>query len=132
MREIKFRAWFKPKGIMEYLMPMAPCTSEGNHICFGCEERAHRFYDCLDPNDWEVMQFTGFKDFLGDDIYDGDILQWDFTEDGKRKKDLSEVYWDDDAGMWVMDGGDDLAGYLKIQSWTIRGNRFENQELLKS
>lgn len=63
MREIKFRVFDKEHKMM--------CTYYLTHVLF------HLYYQ--DPNNFELMQYTGLKDVNGNDIYEGDLLNVFFT-----------------------------------------------------
>jgi uncharacterized phage protein (TIGR01671 family) len=71
-REIKFRAWHTSAKIMSYP------NDEGEFEFIaedGCREASdHDLHGAITNPRIEVMQYTGFKDNNGADIYEGDIL----------------------------------------------------------
>ena len=78
MREIKFRLWCKNKEEWEsndwILMPNGDIFDRENRIFMRKDNHV-------------LMQYTGLKDKEGNDIYEGDIVEW---EDG-----IGEVYFKD-------------------------------------
>lgn len=87
----------------------------------------------------EVMQFTGFKDKKGVDIFEGDILSDWNAVDGKAVKSFLQVYWCNIDGAWKLDSSfnqDKSSGYLLSKElssfvYEISGNIYENPDLLQ-
>lgn len=71
----------------------------------------------------ELVQFTGLYDKNGEEIYEGDIVE--FNKSGK----YVAVDWNSRGGCWVV--GESVLGRASSSSEVI-GNIYENPELLKS
>jgi len=70
--------------------------------------------DLNDTETWKVMQFTGFHDKNGKEIYDGDVLKGGIYSQ-------YEVKWDS------MDGGWNISQNANM--FEVIGNIYENPEL---
>lgn len=74
-------------------------------------------------SDCETMQFTGFKDANGTEIYEGDIIR---SFDSKREKIIHVIEYDEEAGK-----------YNAHQRWItefhkeVIGNKYQNPELVR-
>ena len=120
MREIKFRAWDKDKQCM--------IKDALQHWKESFDVVTETFLTLLDDDKYEVMQYTGLKDAVGREIYEGDIVKCD--------DDLWVVLWDDYKSCFAIDGL-----YLSMYvcpfdvSWSndceVIGNIYENPELLE-
>ena len=114
MREIKFRAWDKVSKSMRY----------------GAE---HSLTMCLmNPNDFELMQYTGLKDKNGVEIYEGDILG---MVNPVVEGSCWEVLWHDCGWQILLHGRDDINNYYvragrHLRDEEVIGNVHENEELL--
>lgn len=121
-REIKFRAWDKEKKEMREVTGI-------NWYAGYIRVDRERLED-LPIEDASIMQYVGFKDKNGREIYEGDIIQYKTTYYGNHKTHTTLVEWKDDL---EHDGfGEPLAmGYIfhGIENEVI-GNIFENPNLL--
>ena len=112
MREIKFRAWDK----------LAKAMRQNAHHVLGL---------CLaNPDDFEVMQFTGLRDKNGKKIWEGDVLIWVGADGQKIDGPAVVEYWVGDA-CWMevptLNGLDSI----HCEHYQVIGNIHENPELLK-
>lgn len=106
MREIKFRFWDKALNKMLY--------------------RSLQPYDC-EHKEIEVMQFTGFIDCKGKEIYEGDILK-------TRDMSFGYVVWIDGAFAIKSHGSEAIDwehGSFYRESEVV-GNIHENFEILEN
>lgn len=120
MREIKFRAWIKdsesktPKMYYE-----AQNYDNGNEWL--------TFSSMIEDDKIELMQFTGLKDKISKEIYEGDIIrinQWGYEF-------ISEVYYDSGCFNVVDDNYKvSCIAYFATGYIEVIGNKFENKELL--
>jgi len=115
-REIKFRFWDKALNKMLF--------------------RSLQPYDC-EHKEIEVMQFTGFKDCNGVEIYEGDnLIDVDVTleENVKLEDAKQQVFWCKKEGCWKLDNtfsqnkkeGWYLSKDLKDFRFKVSGNIYEN------
>lgn len=127
MREIKFRAWDKEE---EKMVPAIHIFINGTGVVWENQREGFEGTDDLNStNKWEIMQFTGLEDVLGNDLYEGDICR---DEDG-----LGVIYWDKDCWMYgfvLFDSSYKSDGYMlreMADDCEVIGNIYENPELLE-
>ena len=133
MREIKFRFWDMPEGIMRKWEDW--CYQGTAFALLGSQNS---------PMPIIPMQFTGLYDKSGKEIYEGDIVRFYFCADHPRLERpgktaecngptemIDEVVFDDGAFYFV----DPEVGRAYARNWNNRceiiGNIFENPDLLK-
>lgn len=115
MRTIKFRAWNKSKKIMI------------EDVSFIKEYVDKLIY----------LQFTGLLDKNGKEIYEGDILEFDFPKNNTlflpTGKHIESVKWCDIDCRWEVFFEDFNYGIENryIGKGVVIGNIYENKELLK-
>jgi uncharacterized phage protein (TIGR01671 family) len=86
-----------------------------------------------------VVQYqTGLTDLHGNDVYEGDIVRENYTEDMAFEGDtanIGQVFFA--AGTFMIDGGGPMYDYThsltpdRLEDYIVIGNIFENPELLK-
>lgn len=124
MRSFKFRLWFEEIREMIPFEKLHVELEDGEYtVWFSFNDDGIR--DGLPIEDFKVMQYTGFKDANGTEIYEGDILQYD---NGHRDR-VAFV-----EGCFVMTGKSTfnyLYTALKFHNAEVVGNIYENPELLQ-
>jgi len=112
MREIKFRAWTEV-GMLT--------TDEIDNEGFWAHADNHP--------EWPLMQYTGLKDRLGREVYEGDIIRWGNITGGMHTEKV-EYY------VGTEGDGYQMAGFVLGCDWQeqfeIIGNIYENPELVPS
>lgn len=128
MREIKFRAWDKERKAMWHNQF---CITSYGHIQRSEPTREwHSWWD----EDWVLMQYTGWKDKNGKEIYEGDVVFIDDMGSG------GIVVFDDKWAGWCLDFGDDFDRFVEftpprdrdtnVLHGEVIGNIYENPELM--
>jgi uncharacterized phage protein (TIGR01671 family) len=122
MREIKFRAWYKPKGKM-YTRSLESVNLETKVLGVYTVSEG---YQQLRMSDFELMQYTGLKDKNGKEIYEGDIVK-------DEENFVGQILYED--GSFKVHCMDLMAtGHLFGQACKYLnaiGNIYENPELLE-
>lgn len=140
MREIKFRAFYKPnekgKEWEETSVGMYDVVSlrwkewmgevdnawlsESFKININLNNGAHLW---VMPDEVYLMQYTGLKDKNGKEIYEGDIMttKWNKTV---------EMIWDAKESCFTLKTPDNLV-ISDLDEMEIIGNIYENPELIK-
>lgn len=130
MRTLKFKAWNKNfDGVSK------PFKIHSD-VCDFTDENGLGNIKSL--TDEVIIQFTGFTDKNGKEIYEGDILITEFEADGEKLKGYEQVFLDEKKGMWVVDSSfkqdkscsEPLWEVLEISAYTIVGNIYQNAKLL--
>jgi uncharacterized phage protein (TIGR01671 family) len=129
MRELKFRAFYQKKLYMQ-------------EYCGGFSYFIHNDSDALTLEDIFVaaerqkciiQQYTGVKDKNGKEIYEGDIVSFQYRDEGLFNGviGLDDMY----LGYSVQDSkaffGSMQITYDNTEELNVIGNIFENPELLK-
>lgn len=135
-REIKFRAFDKVKGVMSQVLKLdlwgANFEDRKVFLLNGGVSRS--------SGDYELMQYTGFKDKNEVEIYDQDIIGDLIEVDGKMERSAQTVYFDQMLGQWMLDNSinqDRTVSYslfseLQDFEYEVLGNVFENADLIKN
>lgn len=132
MREIKFRAWWKEAKIMVEVKCLRDNGSIEFFVPVSSGEKKWNELEVLDePEQYELMQFTGLKDKNGKEIYEGDVVRAKGDVVGSIVFFNGAFMWTDGACHWQMVDWQIEKTAKKCEWAEIIGNRFENPELLK-
>lgn len=126
-REIRFRAWDKIRNIM------VGVSQIDFHSCDG--SRPYRVHVWTAPDATlfiercVLMQFTGLKDKTGKEIFEGDIIEYKDSLNGRaRYKVHHELKQMNSSGMFNCIIRE--CGFTIPENCEVIGNAFENPELL--
>ena len=128
-RIFKFRAWEETENKMYKCIVGNTDTNDDEFICplIWIEER----YDWVHSDTCKIMQYTGYKDIKGQEIYEGDIL---------THKDYWWIRIEYDNGAFMARNiestkynntiTNEYIGNFNISKWKVIGNIYEDKELL--
>ena len=137
MREIKFRAWDKEdKRMIIDEQDFIPVKVTNKGVLKLNPHHKENFWEFIDEERFEIMQYTGIKDKNGCEIYEGDILHCIFEDENYI------VEWDEIGAGFLFHrinnkkrtGGIDYYEFEDICGsfgFEVIGNIYENPELLE-
>lgn len=138
-RNIKFRA-FVPKDKKTGKSGWVQGFNMVNYHSYynkGLMPSIYRYDSKWEDGEYVLMQFTGLKDHLGRDIYEGDIIQtYDpiKLERGEECDYRGVVTYYESKGYYVLEDakGNFIEMLCRVEQPEIIGNWFNNPELLES
>lgn len=121
-REIKYRAWLEEEKKMVNVFLMSLTEKWIGYQIFYEEEKKKKF-EFSDSENFKLMQYTGLKDSLGNEIYEGDIIWNEYDEE------YGEVTFDE--GEWkLLESNISQNLFSLLDVVEVKGNIYENEELL--
>ena len=132
-REIKFRAWIKEENKMINVETI-DFTDKSMQYLEKNEIIDVYLLRTTFLEDIELMQYTGIKDKNGIEIYEGDILKYNFSYDGRLKHISPVTYLETQASFGIKDiYGNEIPLYRITANnyFEVVGNIYENPELLE-
>ena len=138
MREIKFRVLIdremyyqdKYEAYGDNLSSIDICKETITITSFYNYEDVYRFED----EEVKLMQYTGQKDKNGKEIYEGDILKYNFPYDGRLKHVSPVKFLETEASFGIKDRYENEIPLYRITAnnyFEVVGNIYENPELLE-
>jgi len=124
MREIKFKVWDKDlKKIVSSYVANVRLELETGRI----------YYNGTDMSEfYELLQYTGLKDNLQNEIYEGDIVKT-IGKNGYTIFEINSIEWSNDSASFTFGSFCNIPIALNFHGGgcEVVGNIYENPEILK-
>jgi len=128
MRQFKFRVWDKSKNKLS-LVKSISYADDGyaETVIVEPAPKLDYYNGLVNGENGVLQQFTGLLDINGKEIYEGDIIKYEFPEKGRNQVTVRWSYENEDnhPGFRLFDE------YGQYGNRKIIGNIFENPELIE-
>lgn len=128
MREIKFRAWDKTAKQMYQVDELGIGKYDWQQYAKGDKQPKtgkNKFY----PSQVEINQNTGLRDKNGVEIYEGDIVMFDY--EWTKPTEIGVITWNKDNASFQIKGHIPSFSMKHLNQMKVVGNIYENNELLR-
>lgn len=122
-REIKFRVWdIENKEMLNVQELDFEPTFYGGRIAI----RPDQYSDYFDTEDMILMQYTGFNDRCGKEIYENDIVYVSGEDEN------AIIEWDEETARFIIHFDGWIADFDNYygKELEVRGDKYNNPELL--
>lgn len=121
-REIKFRVWDKDLKRMRYL------NTEHDFICFHSSGKGYYENMQTGPGEWfsDLMQYTGLKDKNGKEVYEGDIVMFDY--EWTKPTETGIITWNCENASFQIKGHIPSSSMKHLSRMKVIGNIYEREE----
>jgi uncharacterized phage protein (TIGR01671 family) len=138
MREIKFRAWHKKDKQMIGAITVLRFDPDGIRGWAQCNwnDKKNNAIGNFQPEEVELMQYTGLLDKNGKEIYEGDLVKGQVASEVEGAEpfrfEATKVVWCEECGGFHLMGffHDCLYRFSNQNAVEVIGNIYENSELL--
>lgn len=126
MRDIKFRAWDKKNKKMINVNILHFGQKQLNSF----DEEWGKWHNYSKRGDCILIQYLGFTDRNGKDIYEGDIIKvYDWGVNTKNKVlHTTPIIWSDELFGYDYELSFDIDRYDMFRNIEVIGNKYENLE----
>ena len=120
-REIKFRVWDKDLKRIRYL------NTEHDFIHF--DSLGQGYYENMQTGlgEWfsDLMQYTGLKDKNGRDVYEGDIVMFDY--EWTKPTEIGVITWNSTNASFQIKGHIPSSSMKRLSRMKVIGNIYESE-----
>lgn len=125
MRDIRFRIW--NENLKEMIKDIHICPQYGWLVMSDNDAIAER--GRVSEEDLIWMQYTGLKDKNNKEVYEGDIVMFDY--DWTKSTEIGVVTWNNDNASFQIKGHIPSSSMKHLKQMKIIGNIYQNKKILE-